>query len=299
MTGYRVFKTTYKDRKGRTKEAAKWYVEFRDQLDTVRRLPAFTSKAASEEMGRNLVKLVAYHKGSGGQTDPALTRWLTGLPQRTRDKLVRIGLLDGAARRGRQTARRPSARLAPGAGRPEQQRQARSHQLQPRPRPAGRLPVPVAWPTCRRRASRRGWRRNAGPIGCPSRPAITTSAMRSRSSAGWWMTAAPTAIRCNRLKPLNADVEDHRQRRCLPDDDFQDFLTAAHDGQDARPAAGPGSVHALPGRRLDRPAAQELASLQPGIFPPRRRRAGPSSPGGVQQAQAGRRAAAAGRTLPT
>ena len=56
----RVFKTTYKDRDGRTKEAAKWYVEFKDHLETVRRLPAFVSKAASEEMGRNLEKLVAY-----------------------------------------------------------------------------------------------------------------------------------------------------------------------------------------------------------------------------------------------
>ena len=34
--GFRVFKTSYKDRKGKTKEAAKWYVEFRDHLDTVR-----------------------------------------------------------------------------------------------------------------------------------------------------------------------------------------------------------------------------------------------------------------------
>jgi integrase len=98
--GFRVFKTTYKDTKGRTREAAKWYVEFRDQLETVRRLPAFTSKAASEEMGRNLVKLVEYHKGSGGQTDPALSRWIASLPQRTRDKLVSIGLLD----RGRVAA---------------------------------------------------------------------------------------------------------------------------------------------------------------------------------------------------
>ena len=89
----RVFKTTYKDRKGRTKEAARWYVEFRDQLDTVRRLPAFESKAASEEMGRNLDKMVAFHKSSGGQTDPALTRFLTGLEARTRDSLVKIGLL--------------------------------------------------------------------------------------------------------------------------------------------------------------------------------------------------------------
>ncbi len=56
---YRVFKTTYTDRKGKPREAAKWYVEFRDHLDTVSRLPAFASKAASEEMGRNLEKLVA------------------------------------------------------------------------------------------------------------------------------------------------------------------------------------------------------------------------------------------------
>jgi integrase len=89
----RVFKTTYKDRKGRTREAAAWYVEFRDHLETVRRLPAFVSKSASEELGRNLEKLVAYHKASGGQTDPALTRFLAGLPARTRAKLVAIGLL--------------------------------------------------------------------------------------------------------------------------------------------------------------------------------------------------------------
>src|SRR5207244_2182383 len=79
----RVFKTSYRDKKGRTKEAAKWYVEFRDHLEIIRRLPAFASKAASEELGRNLEKLVAFHKASGGQTDPALTRFLAGLAGRT------------------------------------------------------------------------------------------------------------------------------------------------------------------------------------------------------------------------
>ena len=44
----RVFKTTYKDRKGKTCEAAKWYVEFRDHLEHPRKIPAFVSKAASE-----------------------------------------------------------------------------------------------------------------------------------------------------------------------------------------------------------------------------------------------------------
>ena len=92
--GFRVFKTTYKDRKGKTQEAAKWYVEFRDHLDTVRRLPGFASKSASEEMGRNLLRLVEFNKGTGGQVDPALSRWLTGLPETIKTKLAEIGLLD-------------------------------------------------------------------------------------------------------------------------------------------------------------------------------------------------------------
>ncbi len=91
--GYRIFKTTYTDRKGKTREAAKWYIEFKDANETTRRLPAFTSKAASEEFGRNLVKLVEYHRATAGQTDPALHRWLADLPQRTRAKLAEIGLL--------------------------------------------------------------------------------------------------------------------------------------------------------------------------------------------------------------
>lgn len=90
----RVFKTTYKDKEGRTQKAAKWYIEFRDQLECVRRLPAFESKAASEELGRNLDKLVAYYKSSGGQTDPSLSAWLIGLPHKMREKLVAIGLLN-------------------------------------------------------------------------------------------------------------------------------------------------------------------------------------------------------------
>jgi len=93
MAAYRLFKTTYKNTNGETAEAAKWYCEFRDRNATTRRLPAFTSKAASEELGRNIVKLVEYHKATGGQTDPALSRWLTDLPRQTRAKLMDIGLL--------------------------------------------------------------------------------------------------------------------------------------------------------------------------------------------------------------
>jgi len=66
----RIYRSVYKDRQGKQRQTAKWYVEFRDHNETARRLPAFTSKVASEEMGRNLVKVVGYYKATGGQTDP-------------------------------------------------------------------------------------------------------------------------------------------------------------------------------------------------------------------------------------
>jgi integrase len=91
---YRLFRATYTT-KDKTRESAKWYVEFRDHLQTVRRLAGFTSKSATDELGRNLVKLVEYHGATGGQVDPALSRWLSSLPANIRERLVEIGLLDG------------------------------------------------------------------------------------------------------------------------------------------------------------------------------------------------------------
>jgi len=91
--GYRTFKSTYKNREGQTRQTAKWYIEFRDHNETIRRLPAFTSKAASEEMARNIVKLVGYYKASGGQVDFGLTTWLETLPTKVKLKLCKIGLL--------------------------------------------------------------------------------------------------------------------------------------------------------------------------------------------------------------
>jgi len=89
----RVFKTTYNDKQGRTKQAAKWYIEFIGLHETVHRLPAFTSKSASEEVMRNIGKLVGYSKASGGQVDPSLSTWLAGLPVKMRDTFVRWGIL--------------------------------------------------------------------------------------------------------------------------------------------------------------------------------------------------------------
>jgi len=89
----RVFRTTYKTRDGKRKEAAKWYLEFRDHSETIRRLPAFTDKKQSEELGRKLEKLVAC-RGNGESPDAALGKWLESMPSRIRRKLADIGLLD-------------------------------------------------------------------------------------------------------------------------------------------------------------------------------------------------------------
>ena len=94
LVSYRLFRATY-TQGGKTKESKKWYVEFRDHLQTGRRLAGFTSKSATDELGRNLVRLVEYHGATGGQVDPALSRWLAGLSSGIRAKLVAIGLLDG------------------------------------------------------------------------------------------------------------------------------------------------------------------------------------------------------------
>src|SRR3989304_8918388 len=90
----RVFRATYKDRKGQRKQAAKWYVEFRDPLDRFRRLPAFTDKKQSEELGRKLEKLVAC-RANRESLDTSMGRWLESAPSRIRKKLAEIGLLEG------------------------------------------------------------------------------------------------------------------------------------------------------------------------------------------------------------
>jgi len=89
----RTFRATYRDRQGQSKESARWYVEFRDHRERLRRLPAFSGRAESEELGRRIEDLVSA-KGSGGRLGRDLARFVEGLPHRTRKRLAQIGLLD-------------------------------------------------------------------------------------------------------------------------------------------------------------------------------------------------------------
>ena len=89
----RVFKATYKDRKGKTRQSAKWYVEFRDQNEAVRRLPGYTDRKQTENLGRNLERLAAC-RFNRVPLDVEMGRWVEGLPASMRAKLAKIGLLD-------------------------------------------------------------------------------------------------------------------------------------------------------------------------------------------------------------
>jgi len=64
-----------------------------DHLGVLRRVPATTHKAESEEFGRKLDRLAAI-KMTGEVPDVAMTRWLEGLPSRVKKNLVSWGLID-------------------------------------------------------------------------------------------------------------------------------------------------------------------------------------------------------------
>ena len=71
----------------------RWYVEFRDHREVVRRLAAFSDKCASEELGRKLERLAA-RRSTGVGPDRELSRFLGGLPERIVARLADLGLLD-------------------------------------------------------------------------------------------------------------------------------------------------------------------------------------------------------------
>ena len=89
----RVFRPNRTTKSGESKPYAKWYVEFRDHCEKIRRLPGYSDKKQTEELGRKIEKLVAC-RGNNEAPDVALGRWLESLPGRIRDRLGEIGLLD-------------------------------------------------------------------------------------------------------------------------------------------------------------------------------------------------------------
>ncbi|HWL95519.1 MAG TPA: tyrosine-type recombinase/integrase [Phycisphaerae bacterium] len=101
--GFRLFKPTYQDRDGARREASKWYAEFRDAMEKIRRIPLFTDERQSHKAAENIVGIVADVQNGGRLTDAALLTWVRGIPGRLVDALANIGLLEST----RLAARKP------------------------------------------------------------------------------------------------------------------------------------------------------------------------------------------------
>jgi len=92
----KVSKQKYKNRDGQSVESAKWYVRFKDHQELHRRLPGFTDKGATEELGRKIERLVSA-RAAGQPVAVDLSRWLETMPADLRTRLAKWGILDARA----------------------------------------------------------------------------------------------------------------------------------------------------------------------------------------------------------
>ncbi len=88
----RTYQPTYR-RGGEQHTSPTWHVRFKDHRNVWQRVPAFTDRAMSEELGRKIDKLVAtianHERPTGDQA-----RWLEVLRPDIRDRLAKWGLVD-------------------------------------------------------------------------------------------------------------------------------------------------------------------------------------------------------------
>ncbi len=90
----RVYKATYKDRDGKQRKTAKWYLDFSDHNQLRHKIAAFADKRLSEAFGRNIESLVNC-RIAGLEPDIKLNQWIETLPDSLLKKFVSWGLMDG------------------------------------------------------------------------------------------------------------------------------------------------------------------------------------------------------------
>jgi integrase len=102
----RTFRPRWPVGNGNYRECNKWYVEHRTADGVVRRFPGFADRAATEELGRKIVRIISLHE-AGVAFDPALLETIKKFTPRLRARLQKLGVLDA-----RQSgATRPIAQL--------------------------------------------------------------------------------------------------------------------------------------------------------------------------------------------
>jgi integrase len=90
----RVFQHKRRDAAGKVRRSRTWTLEFK--VGEIRhRFPGFSDKAATEELGRTIDRLLAHHKlGRSLDRDPDLAGEVEGLAPEVRERLIEVGLVD-------------------------------------------------------------------------------------------------------------------------------------------------------------------------------------------------------------
>jgi len=87
----KTYRPTFKDKKtGKKKKCSHWYLTFVDNRQIRRRLPAYSEKSATDNLGIWIQKLL----DSNGILDRDLQGWFTGLVPKIRDKILDFCLVD-------------------------------------------------------------------------------------------------------------------------------------------------------------------------------------------------------------
>jgi len=88
----KIYKPKFTDKKtGQVKECENYYIDFVDNKQVRRRLPAFHYKDATESTAEKIKEILC----SGGLLNQDLQRWIENLPDVMRRKLISFGIIDG------------------------------------------------------------------------------------------------------------------------------------------------------------------------------------------------------------
>jgi len=88
----RVFKPTYKDTGGETRQVKKFWIETKDHLGQIRRFAGFTDRKQTGKLGEKIEKLIV-HRSNNEPPDRTLSEWIEHIPAQLRNQLVKIGIL--------------------------------------------------------------------------------------------------------------------------------------------------------------------------------------------------------------
>ncbi len=89
----RLFHASYNGRNGSLRKTKTWYAELRDPLGITRRFALFTDERQSQRAAERIEKLIVCTMNSE-PPGRELSEWLERIPNKLRDRLAKVGILD-------------------------------------------------------------------------------------------------------------------------------------------------------------------------------------------------------------